>query len=188
MPLSALVRERWFRLALLGIFLGGATELGMAQWLPDYAERELGYPAWIGGSAFLAFAIAMALGRMVVGQLDARRDSYLVMAWSCAITVVLFLVASFFPHPAVALAACVAAGFTGSALWPTMLAVTADKHPDGGATMFGALAALGNAGGIFMPWLVGFVADRHSLAWGLATSALAPALMLPLVLRLRRAR
>jgi fucose permease len=54
--------------------------------------------------------------------------------------------------------------------------------------MFGALAALGNAGGIAMPWLVGFIADRSTLAWGLATSALAPALLLPLVLVLRRTR
>jgi fucose permease len=187
-PLRRLLRSRWFLGALVAIFLGGATELGMAQWLPAYAERELGYPAWMGGAAFLAFAIAMALGRMAIGQLDARRDAHLVMAWSCAITTALFLVGSFFPHPAVALAACVAAGFTGSALWPTMLAVTADRHPEGGATMFGALAALGNAGGIFMPWLVGWIADLRSLSLGLATSALAPALMLPLVLALRRKR
>lgn len=187
-PLRRLMRGGWFIGALAAIFLGGATELGMAQWLPAYAERELGYPAWIGGAAFLAFSIAMALGRMVVGQLDARRDPYVIMAWSCAVTVVLFIAASFFPVPAVALAACIAVGFTGSALWPTMLAVTADRHPEGGATMFGALAALGNAGGIFMPWVVGWIADRSSLAWGLAISALAPALMLPLVLALRRTR
>lgn len=187
-PLRQLMRSRWFVGALIAIFLGGATELGMAQWLPAYAERELGYPVWVGGAAFLAFAVAMALGRMVVGQLDGRRDSYLVMAWSCAATVVLFLAGSFWPNPAVALAACIAAGFTGSALWPTMLAVCADRHPEGGATMFGALAALGNAGGIFMPWLVGWVADQRSLAWGLATSAIAPALMLPLVLILRKRR
>jgi fucose permease len=187
-PLRGLLRSWWFVGALVAIFLGGATELGMAQWLPAYAERELGYPDWVAGYAFLAFAIAMALGRMVVGQLDARRDSYLVMAWSCVVTVVLFLVASFLPHPLVALAACVAVGFTGSSLWPTLLAVTADRHPGGGATMFGALAALGNAGGIFMPWMVGWIADLHSLAWGLAASAIAPALLLPLVLALRRTR
>ncbi len=187
-PLRRLVRSPWFVGALVAIFLGGATELGMAQWLPAYAERELGFSAPSAGAAFLAFSVAMALGRMVMGQLDARRDSYLVMAWSCGVTTVLFLVASFFPHPAVALSACIAVGFTDSSLWPTLLAVTADRHPEGGATMFGALAALGNAGGIGMPWLVGFIADRQSLAWGLATSALAPALLLPLVLVLRRTR
>ena len=79
-----------------------------------------------------------------------------------------------------------AVGFTGSALWPTMLAVTGNRHPEGGATMFGALAALGNAGGIFMPWLVGAIADRSSLHWGLAVSALAPLLMLGLLGVLRR--
>jgi nitrate/nitrite transporter NarK len=67
-----------------------------------------------------------------------------------------------------------------------MLAVTADRYPDGGATMFGALAAIGNMGGIFMPWVVGWVADQSNLHWGLAVSALAPALMLPLVLGMRR--
>ena len=39
-----------------------------------------------------------------------------------------------------------------------------------------------------MPWIVGWVADRRDLHWGLAVSALAPALMLPIVLRLRASR
>ena len=51
--------------------------------------------------------------------------------------------------------------------------------------MFAALAALGNAGGIVMPWVVGWIGDLSSLRWGLAVSALAPLLMLPLVLVLK---
>ena len=82
--------------------------------------------------------------------------------------------------------ACVAAGFSGSALWPTMLAVASDRFPSGGASMFGALAAAGNAGGILMPWVVGWVGDLVDLHWGLAVSGLAPLLMLPLVLLLQR--
>jgi fucose permease len=66
-----------------------------------------------------------------------------------------------------------------------MLAVSADRHPEGGATMFGALAALGNAGGMFMPWLVGWIADQSSLSLGLAISAVAPAAMI-LTLRFLR--
>jgi len=51
--------------------------------------------------------------------------------------------------------------------------------------MFAALAALGNAGGIVMPWVVGWIGDLSSLRWGLAVSALAPLLMLPLVIMLK---
>lgn len=185
-PLRVLLADRWFLGALAAIFLGGATELGMAQWLPAYAETTLGYPAWAGGAALLAFSVAMALGRMVVGAAEGRVDPHRIMAWGCGLTVGLFLAGSFAPWPPLALAACVAAGFTGSCLWPTMLAVAADRHPEGGATMFGALAALGNAGGIVMPWLVGAVADASDLRLGLAVSAVAPALMLPLVAALRR--
>jgi fucose permease len=184
--LRVLVREAWFVAAMAAIFLGGATEAGLAQWLPAYAERSLGYPVWAGGMALLVFSVAMALGRMAAGAAGGRVSPFAMMAWGCGATVVLFVAGSFFPVRGVALGACVLAGFTGSCLWPTLLAVTADRHPNGGASMFGALAALGNAGGIFMPWVVGWVADLLDLHWGLAAAAVAPALMLPLVLWMRR--
>jgi fucose permease len=187
-PLRGLLHERWFIAAMAAIFLGGATELGLAQWLPAYAQLSLGYPAWIGGGALLFFSVAMALGRMVIGAAGPRLDPFRVMAWSCGASVALILLGAFLPVPAAALAACVVAGFAGSCLWPTMLAVTADRHPDGGASMFGALAALGNAGGILMPWIVGWIADAETLSLGLAASALAPALMLPIVVKLRGRR
>src|ERR1700676_1926249 len=69
-------------------------------------------------------------------------------------------------------------GPTGSCLWSTTLAVAGDRYPDGGATMFALLGALGNFGGIFMPWLVGVVADHWGLRWGLATATFCPLLML----------
>ena len=184
----SLFRQRWFRLALVAIFLGGAAELGMAQWLPAYAENELGYPTWIGGAALLAFSVAMAIGRMVIGAAGKKWDPYVMMSWGCGLTTVLFLCGSFLPIHSLALAACIVAGFTGSGLWPTMLAVTADRHPEGGASMFGLLAMFGNADGIWMPWTVGWIADRWGLHWGLAMSSLAPALLLYLIFELRSKR
>ncbi|HEY0793444.1 MAG TPA: MFS transporter [Chthoniobacterales bacterium] len=185
-PMRHLLRQRWFAGALVAIFLGGATEMGMAQWLPAYAERSLGFPGWVGGTGLLFFSLSMALGRMAIGTLSTAVNPYVIMAWCCGLSVILFLLGSFLPVSAAALAACVLAGFTGSALWPTLLAVTADHYPRGGASMFAALAALGNAGGIMMPWVVGWVADASDLRWGLAVSGVAPMLLLPLVLVLKQ--
>lgn len=184
--LRILFSEPWFLAVLIAIFLGGANELGMAQWLPAYAENALNYPRWIGGAALLLFSIAMAAGRMAAGSFGARMDPFALMAWCCALSVLLFLLGSFLPRPALALWACIAVGFTGSALWPTLLAVSADRYPAGGASMFAALAAFGNAGGILMPWMVGWIADLRNLHWGLAFSALAPLLMLPVLVFLYR--
>ena len=58
-----------------------------------------------------------------------------------------------------------------------MLGGAGDRFPQGGASMFGLLAALGNFGGVFMPWLVGVAADAASLRWGLSTATLCPLLM-----------
>jgi fucose permease len=185
--MRALCAKPWFLLALAAIFMGGATELGMAQWLPAYAETSLGFSPAVAGVGLLLFSVAMALGRMVVGIFEASAHAYLIMAAGSLLSVVFFLLGAFLvDNPVLALAACVAAGFTGSSLWPTMLAVTADRYPDGGASMFAALAAFGNAGGIFMPWVIGYVGDVRDLHWGMATSAIAPFLMLPLVLLLGR--
>jgi fucose permease len=187
-PMRELLREPWLWGCLIAIFLGGATELGMAQWLPAYAETSLGFPKWIGGAALLAFSVLMAAGRMVVGSIGTRVNPFVVLAWCCGSSVLLFLLGSFLMVPGWALAACIVVGFTGSALWPTVLAVSADRYPAGGATMFAALAAMGNAGGILMPWIVGWIGDLVNLHWGLAVSTLAPLLMLPLVLILKRTR
>jgi fucose permease len=185
-PLGALLRHPFFRVTLVAIFLGGATEIGMAYWLPAYAERSLGYAPWTAGMAFVGFSVAMAVGRIAIALLPHALSPIALMLACCGASAVLFVVASFAPWSAVALAACVLSGLTGSCLWPSTLAVAADRFPRGGATMFALLAAFGNFGGIFMPWLVGGVADRSSMRWGLATGTLCPLLMIAALLWMRR--
>ena len=175
--LRQLVRLPYFGVALAAIFFAGATELGMAQWLPAYAEYTLGFSTWTGGMALLSFSIAMAVGRIVAALLGPRFNAFQMMGVCCWTSVGLFLVACFSPISTLALTACVAAGLTGSCLWPSMLGVAGDRFPQGGASMFGLLAALGNFGGVFMPWLVGVAADAASLRWGLSTATLCPLLM-----------
>ena len=169
-----------------GDLSGGALELGLAQWLPAYAEMTLGFSKWTGGISLLAFSAAMALGRIFAGLIGRRVDPIKLMLNCCWTSVVLFLLACFAPWPTVALAASVAVGLAGSCLWPTTLGVAADRFPRGGASMFGLLAAFGNLGGILMPWLVGVTADRSSLRLGLATSTACPLLMAFLLLWLQR--
>ena len=183
--LRTLAREPLFILAVAGIFLGGATEMGMATWLPAYAEKSLGYTRWVGGMAFLGFSLAMAVGRVAAGFVAHRVPAVTMMMWCCGASVVLFLAACFVPVPPIALAACVAAGLTGSCLWPSILGVAGDRYPHGGASMFAILAASGNFGGIFMPWIVGLAADHSSMALGLSTATLCPLLLMFLLPRLR---
>ena len=184
--LRDLIRMPFFCVVLAAIFFAGATELGLAQWLPAYAEYTLGYSSLTGGLALLGFSAAMAVGRIVAGVLGHRISAERLIIGGGWLATGLFVVACFAPWSPLALAACIAAGLAGSCLWPSVLGLAGDRFPHGGASMFGLLAALGNFGGIFMPWVVGAVADVSTLRWGLATSILCPLLMIAMLVRMRR--
>jgi fucose permease len=185
-PMRDLYRNSSFVAVNVAIFLGGALELGLAQWLPAYTEMSLGFSKSTGRISLLAFSAAVALGRIAAGLIGRRVDPIRLMLGCCWTSVALFLLACFAPWPTVALTASVAVGLAGSCLWPTTLGVAADRFPPGGATMFGLLAAFGNLGGILMPWLVGVTSDRSSVRLGLATSTACPLLMAFVLLWLQR--
>jgi fucose permease len=170
-----LVMSKTFLAACVVMLLVGGAELAMAQWLPYYAEKSLRYSEWQGGMAFVGFLAAMAAGRVGVGLLG-RVDALHLLLWSCVLSAVLYLTASYAPWPGAALGAGIAIGFGVSCLWPSVLGMAADRFPQGGATMFAFLAAFGNLGGIAMPWLVGVCADRWGLNVGLSVATLCPAL------------
>jgi fucose permease len=185
MRLRQLVRKPYFLAALAAIFFVGGTELAMAQWLPAYAEKGLGATTWAGGMALLAFSVAMAAGRMAAGTVGHRVATVYLMIGSCGLAALLYLVACLAPWQPVALGACVAVGLACSCLWPSMLALTADRFPQGGASMFAVLAAFGNSGGIVLPWAVGLVADPLGLRLGLGTATLCPLLLAGILLWMR---
>jgi fucose permease len=141
LPMSSLMRQGWFLVALAAIFLGGSAEMGLAQWLPAYCELTLGYSHWLSGFALTLFSIAMALGRIGIGYIGKRASPYDVLLVSCVISFFLFILASFLPKHT-ALTAAVLVGLTGSPMWPTVMAVTADRYPGGGATMCSTSIAL----------------------------------------------
>lgn len=175
--LRSLMRYPRFHIALVGIALAGATEAGMAVWLPAFAERVLGYSKAAGGVALAAFSLAMVAGRMAAPHGLNRLNPYALIAFSGFAASGLFLLGAFSSSPALGLAACIFVGLACSVLWPTQLGLTADRIPEGGASMFGLMGGMGNVGCLLVPWLMGIVAERGGLRAAMASGALCPALI-----------
>jgi len=185
-PARRLLTSAFFAAALAAMFLIGASEAGMASWLPAFAERVMGYSKSTGAAAFSAFLAAMWLGRIAAATLGHRMSVWAALAVSGALAAGGYLAGALLPWRLPALAACVVTGFAVGSLWPTTLGVVANRIHHGGATMFGLLAGVGNSGCLVMPWVVGVLADRTSLAQALAWAAVVPAAMVALVVLLRR--
>lgn len=172
-----LLRRPRYWIALLMIALIGATEEGMGQWLPAYAEIELGFTRAQGGLALAGFAIIMAITRLLAPFAEARIGGYGLLIASGFGSGLFFILGATLSSPIAALCACILVGFTCSVLWPTQLGVTADRFPLGGPSMFAMLAAAGNLGNIVAPWTEGIVAEEHDLSTALLTASIFPILV-----------
>jgi fucose permease len=181
-PVMSLLRRKHLLAALLIIFLAGGTEMSVAQWLPAYSERVLGFTKSVSGHGLAAFFIGMALGRILIASTGHRFTPLQLLGVGATCCLALLLIGVLASNPRVALTACTGLGFTVSWLWPTTLAMTADRSPHGGATMFALLGVSGNAGCFVMPWIVGIVADQTSLRFGIMAILACPVVMISLLL------
>lgn len=178
MRLRELVRQPAFHFALLGIALAGAAEEGMAQWLPAYAERDLGFSKAAAAVALGSFATAMGLGRWLASRYARMiAPPYLVAVGALICGIGFIGGAAARDLPMLALAACVLTGLGCSVLWPTSLALASDTFPRGGASLFAAMAAAGNAGCLIAPLLCGLIAEQYGLGLAIGIGASYPLLL-----------
>ncbi len=160
MRLSQLVKIPYFRVAVLAILMGGAAEQTMAQWASAFAEKALNMPKLVGDIAGVClFALMLGLGRLLYGFYGSRVNVLKVMEWGAAAAIVCYLASALVQTSWIPLISCALCGLAVSTLWPGTLVVTAEKFPLAGASMFAILAAGGDMGASFAPYLLGAVAD-----------------------------
>lgn len=145
-------------LLVLAMFLGGASEVTMAQWCSGYAESALGLPKVFGDIFGVAlFSAALGFGRTLYSKIG--RNIERVLFFGSLGATLCYLVAVFSPIPYLALAACGITGFCVSMLWPGTLVVASDRFPNAGVFIFAFMASGGDLGASVGPELVGVVTD-----------------------------
>lgn len=167
-----LIRQSVYLAVMAGMFLAGATEMAVAQWLSAFAEKGLGFQKQLGdlGGCCL-FGAMLGAGRIWMGLRSSVTSLERVLPISCGIAIAAYIVAGVAPWSWLALTACAIAGLGVSLLWPGMLSLAARHFPRGGASMFAVLSASGTLGCALAPWLVGLVAE------GVCSSKLTPRLL-----------
>lgn len=160
-PIRALISSRYFILVLIGIAVGGATEVSISQWTSTFAESALGLSKEVGDLVGVClFALLLGASRAIFGSWK-RGEFPLLKAMSAGafLCIVCYLVAALSPSPMISLIACVLCGLGSGLLWPGSVANASNHFPLAGASLFALLAAGGNVGAAMGPWLIGLTAD-----------------------------
>ena len=153
-----LLRNRTLWICFAGIFMGGASELVMAQWSSSYLEQALGIPkVWGDVLGVALFAAALGLGRTLYARFG-RNITRVILLGSIG-AAACYLITAVTGIPAVGLLACAFTGFCVSMMWPGTLLIASDRIPSGGVFVFAMMAAGGDMGASVAPQLVVLITD-----------------------------
>lgn len=153
-----LLKNKGLWMCVIALFLGGACECTMAQWVSGYLERAVGIEK-IWGDIFgvALFAAMLGLGRTLYAKKGKNITSVLFI--SSVGAALCYLIAVVSSYEIIGLLACVMTGLCVAMLWPGTLVVATERFPQGGVFVFALMAAGGDLGGSVGPQLVGVIAD-----------------------------
>jgi MFS family permease len=144
----------WFGL----MFLTAATEVAPGQWIPSLITSLTG----MQGILILVYTAGIMFVLRFFGGVLAHRLSPIGLLLACAVfsAVGLFMLAAV-TTPAQAFVAATVYGIGVSFFWPTMLSVTAEQFPRGGALLLALVGGAGNLSVAFMLPVIGAWYDTY---------------------------
>lgn len=148
-------------LCVICIFLGGAAENVMTNWVSGFIEKALNIPKIWGDILGLAtFAILLGIGRTLYAKFG-KNISTVLLAGMIGATIC-YLLAGLSDNVIISMVACVVTGFCTSMLWPGTLILMEEQIPHPGVTAYALMAAGGDFGSSIAPQLMGIIVDAVS--------------------------
>jgi fucose permease len=145
----------WF----FAMWLTAAAELGPAQWVPSVLTRTAGTP----GILVFVYVNVLVFGMRTLASGLVKHRSPVGVLWASALLAAIGLLAlSYATGPVSAYAAAALWGAGVCFFWPTMLGVTSEQFPKGGALLLGLMGTAGNLSIFFVMPLLGRIWDTYT--------------------------
>ncbi len=162
-PIRKLLSSKNFIIAMVLMLCAGASELGMSQWSSFFAETGLQVSKFTGDLLGpCLFAVFMGCGRLLFGIYGHKINLKKAMLFCAALCVACYLTTAISPSPLFSLFCCALTGFSVSLFWPGTFSLVSGLYPNGGASMFGILAILGDIGCSLGPSIISYISTAAS--------------------------
>ncbi|MBA3469819.1 MAG: MFS transporter [Herpetosiphonaceae bacterium] len=165
----------WLLGILLFVYIG--LESGVGGWTTAYLERSAGLTkasaAWAASGFWLALTGGRVAGAIIGTRMPPTRLLQISVAGSLAGGLAFALGSGNGP---ISIGAILLMGFCFGPVFPTTVSLTTASFPQAQGSATSLVVAIGNTGGIVLPWLLGFLLERSPQASALLVLACAIAL------------
>ncbi len=156
-----------FILTVAAMFFYSSTEMGIASWISSLFVKELKSPEIMGTLALSSYWTAQLIGRLTIGLNVDKIKSEILLSSLFIMTSISLTIALLLENPISIYILFTLSGVTMAPLWPTILSDARNHFTDFPGTSFGIIAAAGASAGIFIPPLIGRIADTYLIKIGL---------------------
>jgi fucose permease len=178
---------RWPLIALeIAIACYVASEVGVSSWLIRFLEEA---PLALATTSLSLYWAGLAVGRLVSARFSDRFDHLRLATLSVLVAGLATIAAVLVPSLEASIALFAVVGFASGPVFPLIIAIGGERHPDRSAAVSGFLTSAAVVGGVIYPPVMGFVSVSVGLPaamMGTAILALASAGALVLAGRPRR--
>src|SRR5215510_13939423 len=174
-----------FLLLIFCMLLTASTELGPNQWIPNIMTKTLPDAASAGILVLVWINGLMAVGRWFAGPIVHRMSPIGLLIASAVFSAIGLFWLSGVQTPATAFAAATVFAIGICYFWPTMLGVTSERFPKGGAFLLGLMGAAGNLSVALVLPIMGRIYDQNVASMGEqvgASQTLRSVTILPIIL------
>jgi MFS family permease len=166
-----------FLVLLFCMILTASTELATNQWIAYILSNTAGMAA--GGILVLVWINGlMAVGRWFAGPIVHRLSPIGLLIGSATVSAVGLVGLSLANSPPTAIAAATIFAIGICYFWPTMLGVTSERFPDGGALALAIIGGTGTLSAAIFTWILGGLYDRLGPRMALRYMAVLPVVLI----------
>jgi MFS family permease len=159
--LRELLKNPFFILIIFAIFFGGGTELIMAQFASSFMEKAVLLPKLAGDIVGVAgYAVMMGVGRIIFSRKAHTLSIHTALIATSALGILCYLIVALSPFIWLTVLSCILCGLASSMLWPGVIIIAGDHYPMAGSWIFALLAASGDIGAAFGPWITSVVIEN----------------------------
>jgi MFS family permease len=166
-----------FLVIVFCMILTASTELATNQWIAYILSNTAGMAA--GGILVLVWINGlMAVGRWFAGPMVHRLSAVGLLIASAALSAIGLVGLSLAGTPWTAIAAATVFAVGICYFWPTMLGVTSERFPDGGALALAIVGGIGTLSAAIFTWILGGMYDRLGPRMALRYMAVLPLVLI----------
>ncbi len=156
-----------FLFLAFAIFFYVCGEIGLASWTPTFLRLNRGFSSALAGRVLSFFWLSIMFGRLIIGFLTKRINMFYILIFITLLAVFSILIGIYSSYTSIIVISFIFSGLFASGVWPLIVVMGGMKYPTHKNFVISLLIMTGGIGGLFSPWFIGKMYEKHSLFYGM---------------------